>query len=520
VKRFFAMTDRTKGRRIAVIGGGISGLAAAYTLARARQAGAPIEEILIEASSCLGGVVRTETVDGFVIEAGPDSFLAEKPQAAALARELGLGDDLIGSNDRTRRTYILHQGRLLPLPDGLMFLVPTRLWPMVTTKLLPLSTKLAAAWELFSSPPTRDDGDESVASFVKRHFGEAMVENIADPLLAGVYGGDSAALSVRSVLPRFWEMERQHGSLTRATLKAMRQRRAAPQVNNAPGTHSDGSGIAPPHKLPLFMTLKGGLQQMTERLAAQVESSRVFMRRRVLALEFAPGGPGGITDSCSRRFQIACEGSQTYDADAVILAVPAYHAGGLISSLDHRLSELLEGIPYSSSMTVSLGFDERARAALPAGFGFLVPRKERRRMLACTFVHAKFHHRAPEGKAMLRCFLGGARDPNVLGLGDEEVVDLVRRELKEIMNFAAEPLFFRVHRWPASMAQYPVGHAGRVSAIEERIQGLRGLYLAGNAYSGIGISDCIRTGKTAAQKALDYVAPGWRGTQKAEGSKQ
>jgi len=141
-------------------------------------------------------------------------------------------------------------------------------------------------------------------------------------------------------------------------------------------------------------------------------------------------------------------------------------------------------------------------------------------MLACTFVHAKFHHRAPEGKAMLRCFLGGARDPNVLGLGDEEVVDLVRRELKEIMNFAAEPLFFRVHRWPASMAQYPVGHAGRVSAIEERIQGLRGLYLAGNAYSGIGISDCIRTGKTAAQKALDYVAPGWRGTQKAEGSKQ
>ena len=253
------------------------------------------------------------------------------------------------------------------------------------------------------------------------------------------------------------------------------------------------------------MTLKGGLQQMTERLAAQVERYRVFMRRRVLALEFAPGGPGGAADSCSRRFQIACEGGKVYDADAVILAVPAYLAGGLLSSLDHRLSELLEGIPYSSSMTVSLGFDERARATLPAGFGFLVPRKERRRMLACTFVHAKFDHRAPEGKAMLRCFLGGARDPDVLGLGDEEVVALVRRELQEIMNFTAEPLFFRVHRWPASMAQYPVGHAGRVSAIEERLQDLPGLYLAGNAYSGIGISDCIRTGKTAAEKALDYV---------------
>ena len=229
------MSDGSKVRRVAVIGGGVSGLAAAYTLARARQAGAPIEEMLIEASPWLGGVVRTETVEGFVIEAGPDSFLAEKPQAAAMARELGLGDDLMGSNDHARRTYILHRGRLLPLPDGLMFLVPTRLWPMVTTKLLPLSTKLAAAWELFSSPPAGDEGDESVASFVKRHFGEAMVENIADPLLAGVYGGDSAALSVRSVLPRFWEMERQHGSLTRATLKAMRQRRKAnSRTNNAP----------------------------------------------------------------------------------------------------------------------------------------------------------------------------------------------------------------------------------------------------------------------------------------------
>jgi len=470
--------------------------------------------MLIEASPRLGGVVRTETVEGFVIEAGPDSFLAEKPQAAAMARELGLGDDLMGSNDHARRTYILHRGRLLPLPDGLMFLVPTRLWPMVTTKLLPLSTKLAAARELFSSPPAGDNGDESVASFVKRHFGEAMVENIADPLLAGVYGGDSAALSVRSVLPRFWEMERQHGSLTRATLTAMRRRKANSNNN---GLDSAGTGTAPPRKLPLFMTLKGGLQQMTEKLAAEVERYRVFVRRRVLGVELAPGGPGGAADSCSRRFLIGCEGGKAFDADAVVLALPAHLAGGLVSSIDHRLGELLDGIPYSSSMTISLGFDEGSRAALPAGFGFLVPRKERRRMLACTFVHAKFDHRAPEGKAMLRCFLGGARDPDALGFSDEEVVGMVRQELKEIMNFTAEPLFFRVHRWPASMAQYPVGHRGRVSAIEERLQDLPGLYLAGNAYSGIGISDCIRTGRGAAEKALEHVG---LGTRKAVGSRQ
>jgi len=503
------MAKEAQTRRVAVIGGGTSGLAAAYTLARARQAGAPIEELLIEASPCLGGVVRTETVDGFVVEAGPDSFLAEKPQAAAMARELGLGGDLMGSNDHARRTYILHRGRLLPLPDGLMFLVPTRLWPMVTTPLLPLSTKLAAAWELLSSPTARGDEDESVASFVKRHFGEAMVENIADPLLAGVYGGDSATLSVRSVLPRFWEMERRHGSLTRATLKAMRQRRAAIQ-GNGQGANSGGTGVAPSRGLPLFMTLKGGLEQLTARMAAHVEKYRIYLRRPVRAVEYAPGGPGGTADSCSRRFLIACEDGRSYDADAVVLALPANRAGGLLSPLDPRLGELLQGIPYSSSMTVSLGFDEQARASLPPGFGFLVPRKEQRRMLACTFVHAKFHHRAPEGKAMMRCFLGGARDPDVLQLNDEEAVAGVRRELKEILNFAAEPLFFRVHRWPESMAQYPVGHSERIKDIEVRLQNLPGLYLAGNAYSGIGISDCIRTGKASAEKALDLVAPGWR----------
>jgi oxygen-dependent protoporphyrinogen oxidase len=494
---------------VAVIGGGIAGLSAAYTLARARQSGAPVEELLIEASPRLGGVVRTESVDGFVIEAGPDSFLAEKPQAAAMARELGLGDDLMGSNDHARRTYILHGGRLLPLPDGLMFLVPTRFWPMVTTRLLPLGSKIAAAWELFSSPPANDAEDESVASFVRRHFGEAMLENIADPLLAGVYGGDSAALSVRSVLPRFWEMEHQHGSLTRATLQAMRKRRKA-DANSNSGPDSAGTGSAPRRKLPLFMTLKGGLQQLTEKLAAQVDGDRVILRCRVLSVELAPGGPGGLTDSCSRRFQIDCEGGTIFDADAVVLALSASVAGGLLTSLDHHVSELLSGIPYTSSMTVSMGFDERAKAGLPAGFGFLVPRQERRRMLACTFVHAKFDHRAPEGKAMLRCFLGGARDPDALGLTDAEVIAVVRRELKEIMNFTAEPLFVRVHRWPASMAQYPVGHRVRVSAIERRLQDLPGLHLAGNAYSGIGISDCIRTGRSAAERALDWVAAGWR----------
>ena len=263
-------TDQPNRKRVAVLGGGIAGLAAAYTLAVARQSGVPVDELLIEGRDRLGGVIRTEHIDGFVIEAGPDSFLAEKPEAAALARELGLGESLIGSNDSQRRTYILHRGRLVPLPDGLMFLVPTRLWPMVTTSLLPFSSKLAMAAELLARRPSGNsdrDADESVASFVRRHFGEAMLENVADPLLAGVYGGDSGALSVRSVLPRFFEMERQHGSLTRATLRAMRQRqKARAKSRGTSQLDSGGPGAAPRNALPLFMTLRDGLEQLTGKL--------------------------------------------------------------------------------------------------------------------------------------------------------------------------------------------------------------------------------------------------------------
>ncbi len=499
--------DPSNRKRVAVLGGGIAGLAAAYTLGRAREAGAPLEELLIEGRDRLGGVIRTEHIDGFVIEAGPDSFLAEKPEAAALARELGLGDSLIGSNDGQRRTYILHRGRLIPLPDGLMFLVPTRLWPMITTSLLPFSSKLAMAAELFAKRPSGNgDADESVASFVRRHFGEAMLENVADPLLAGVYGGDSGALSVRSVLPRFFEMERQHGSLTRATLRAMRQRRKA-TAKSTSRLDSGGAGAAARNPLPLFMTLREGLGQLTGKLVDRLDMARVHLGQRVAGIELAPGGPGGAVDRCSRRYEIFCEGGQAFDADAIILAMPTHECSRLLSPFHPALGGLLGEIPYSSSMTVSLGYAEGAREHLPPGFGYLVPRKEGRRMLACTFVHRKFNHRAPEGKALLRCFLGGSRDPDALKLPDEEVVTLVRRDLNEVLNFSFDPLFCRIHRWPASMAQYPVGHAERLARIQSRLTDLPGIYLAGNAYSGIGISDCIRTGRAAAQRAIATSAP-------------
>jgi oxygen-dependent protoporphyrinogen oxidase len=333
-----------------------------------------------------------------------------------------------------------------------------------------------------------------------------MLENVADPLLAGVYGGDSGALSVRSVLPRFFEMERQHGSLTRATLRAMRQRRKAKTKSTAQ-LDSGGLDTGPRNPLPLFMTLRDGLEQLTGKLVEQLDMARVHLGQRVAGIEAAPGGPDGAADRCSRRYEIFCEGGLAFDADDIILAMPTHECSRLLAPLHPAVGGLLGEIPYSSSMTVSLGYAEGAREHLPPGFGYLVPRKEGRRMLACTFVHRKFNHRAPEGKALLRCFLGGSRDPEALNLSDDEVVTVVRQELKKILNFSFEPLFRRIHRWPASMAQYLVGHAGRLRKIQSGIEDLPGIYLAGNAYSGIGISDCIRTGRAAAQRAIATSIP-------------
>ncbi len=472
-------------RRVAVIGGGISGLTAAYRLAVARESGAPIEEFLFEGSERLGGVIRTERAEGFVIEAGPDSFLAEKPEAAALCRELGLANSLVGSNDRNRKTHILHRGRLVAVPDGLMLLVPTRLWPFVTTPLLPLRSKLAIAAEWFAPDSSGSrTADESVSNFVRRHFGDAMFENIAEPLLAAVYGGDSSRLSTRSVLARFWQIDQQHGSLTRAAVKAMRKRRA-----------STGAKIVAA-ELPLFMTLEEGLERLVGRLAERLDGSRVYCRRKVIHIERAGGDLG---------YRVCCAGGDSFEADAVILAMPAPECGRILSALDAKLAGMLSAFTYNSAMTMTFAYDAEGARHLPPGFGFLVPKKENRRLLACTFVHNKFPHRAPRGKVLLRCFLGGSRDPDVLALSDHEVVEIVCQELRAILNLAAPPLLHRVFRWPRSMAQYEVGHEDRVRAIVPELAKHSGLALAGNAYSGIGISDCIRTGTSAANRVLEYL---------------
>jgi len=463
--------------RIAIIGGGISGLTAAFALEPQRRAGA-LDYTLYESSSQFGGVLRTEHIQDCIVEAGPDSFISEKPWAADLCRELGLGDQLIGSNDADRKTYILVRGRLIPLPDGLMFMVPTKILPTGLSPLFSWSTKLRMARELLH-PPRAIDADESVASMVERHYGAEMVDRLADPLLSGVYGGDAANLSVRAVLPRFAEMEREYGSLGRAMLAA---RSKMPRNNNKP---------AP----PLFTSLKNGMQQLAEALVPRLNPASLLTNTPVQSIQ--PDAGGWTVTSGSKS-----AGSKSDCFDAVILALPALAAARLLSTCGPELSAELAAIGYSSSITVGLGYDRDVRRSLPPGFGFLVPHSENKRLLAATFVHSKFPHRAPDDRALLRCFFAGANAENVWELSDDAIVAIVREDLQQILGLRAAPLFARVYKWKSAMAQYGVGHLDRLDRIERLRQQLPGLALAGNGFRGIGVPDCVRSGRDAAKQVL------------------
>lgn len=423
--------------RVVIVGGGISGLSTAHYLAKAG-----IRATIVESRPRLGGVIQTEHVDGCTVEAGPDSFLSAKPAAMDLIRELGLEAGVIGSNDADRITYVRKHGRLVPLPDGMMMMVPTKVMPVLASPLLSWGTKLHMGLELVLPPPAKPE-DQSVADFVREHYGQEAVDYLAEPLLSGIYGGDPERLSLQSVLPRFAELARQYGSLTRGVLASRTKR--GPEA-------------------PIFRTLKGGLGQLVDALRAAAD----VIHGRAEAVE-----PG----------RVRVDG-EWLPADRVVLACEAYNAAALISG---QLRELLAGIGYTSAVVVALGF---RMASPPKGFGFLVPKKERRKLLACTWVGNKFAHRVPAGLALARCFFT-----------EEASVEDAVAELREIADIREEPVFSRVYRWPRAMAQYEVGHAARVAEVNALARDA-GLLLAGNAYTGIGIPDCIRMGKVAAESII------------------
>jgi oxygen-dependent protoporphyrinogen oxidase len=440
--------------RVVIVGGGIAGLSAAYDLTRAG-----VETIVFEKQARLGGVIETHRWENCTIDCGPDSFLSAKPDALALIKELGLEGDVIGSNDHRRTTYIQKHQKLVALPDGVMMIVPSKIMPMVKSPLVSWATKIRMGFELLRKPGPGTD--RSVAEFVIDHFGQETLDYLAEPLLSGVYGGDPAQLGVAGVLPRFLEMEAKYGSLGRAVMAAKRPA-------------STGS---------LFRSLKGGMSQMVGALSKGL----CVLHERVEAIE-----PG---------FRVRAGGAWM-DAGHVIVAGPAWSAAEALRGVDGGLARKLNEISYSSSLTLTLIYKESEFDGQRAGFGFLVPKRERQRLAACTFVGTKFPFRSPDDRIVLRCFFGGTGDEAVLNESDEALVGIAREELLRILGLTASPVFHATSRWPKSMAQYMVGHAARVKEIRERAGRVPGLYLAGNAYEGIGIPDCIRTGRAAAKAIL------------------
>jgi oxygen-dependent protoporphyrinogen oxidase len=444
-------------QHVVIIGGGIAGLSAAYDLSRAG-----IPHTLFEKNLRLGGVIETRQHDGCVLECGPDSFISSKPEMLALIKELGLDGELIGSNDHQRTTHIVKHGKLVPLPEGVMMIVPSKVMPMVKSNLLSWSTKIRMGFELLRQP--KKYPDRSVAEFVVDHFGQETLDYLAEPLLSGVYGGDPQQLSVNSVLPRFVEMEATKGSLGRTVM-----------FPDRPAPKSTGS---------LFRTLASGLGTVIDTLGSYATVKHVGVEAVVRR------GAG---------FSVRA-GGDWIDATAVIVAAPGPQAAPLVEGVDPELARILATIPYSSSSIVSLIFDEAKFDGQRAGFGFLVPKRERKRLAAATFVATKFPHRAPDDRILLRCFFGGVGDEAILSESDDSMVKIAREELRGLLGLTAVPLYTTVSRWPKSMAQYTVGHAVRLKEIQTRVAAIPGFHLAGNAYDGIGLPDCIRTGRQAAAK--------------------
>ncbi len=459
-----------------IVGAGIAGLAAGFELLRQGYENFR----LLEAADRPGGVISTGQLAGMAIEEGPDSFLTEKPAALQLCRELGLGEQLVCSNDAARRTWIWRKHRLRALPEGWQMLAPARPLALWRSDLLSWSAKARIAREFFtlSRAPA---SETSVGALVRARLGAEVLEVVVAPLLSGVYGGDADELSLDAVLPRLAQMARQ-GSLSRSLWRARRRRSAKAGAS-----------------LPLFTTLRNGLGGCIAALAARLDS-RIETGCRVLRI--TKSGEG---------FQLECRHSSPESPAGrilqihccrLILALPAWAAAELLQELDGELALQLAAIPYASSLTVNLAYSPAP--PLPDGFGVLIPPGESLRMRACTVIQHKFPARVPPGRALLRVFYGGARDPEALALSDEQLLALVTAELRTILGLKQPPSAAHIRRWPRAMAQYTVGHAGRLQRIQAALAGHAGLALAGNAYRGIGISDCIESGYAAARTLLQF----------------
>lgn len=486
--------------RVVIIGGGITGLAAAYFLEqRARAAGRALACDLVEADGRLGGKVRTEHHAGLVIEQGPDSYLARKTAATDLIRAVGLATELEGVTPGRLKTYVLHRGRLHPLPEGMVLVAPTRVGPFLRSSLLSPLAKARLALDLVL-PPRRAAGDESLGHFIRRRLGDEALQVLAGPLLAGIHAGDPDHLSLLATYPQFRDLERTHGSLVRGLLRQARAAAAARPPGPGAAVAAPAADRPPdrPGGRSFFLTLRRGLGTLPATVAAALAVTRAHTGRRAERLQRRPGG--GYT--------VTLDDGTSLAAGAVVLAVPAFAAAPLMAPLAPAAADELAAIPYASTAVVALAFPrDRVGHRMP-GSGFVVAGTERRAITACTWVSSKWPHAAPGDLALVRCFVGKAGDEALALAPTDEVVAAVRRELADIMGLAAEPALTRIYRWPRAMPQYQVGHLERLGVIDQALAGDPGLVLAGAGYRGIGIPDCISQGAAAADRVA--AALGWR----------
>jgi oxygen-dependent protoporphyrinogen oxidase len=468
----------------AVVGGGIAGLSTAWYL---QAGGARSDYVLFEQASRCGGHIFTERVsdaagNAFVVEGGPDSFITQKPAGLQLARELGVQDRLLGTNDRYRKVFVAQRGKVTPLPDGVLLIVPTKFAPFALSPLISPWGKLRMGLDLFI-PPRRDDGDETLADFVRRRLGGEALDKIAEPLLSGIYNSEAERQSLLATFPRFRALEAEHGSLTRGMLRA--RRNSVPPASK----NGHGSGGAPTSKpLSLFVTLRGGMGELVDALVAQLRG------------DLRPGcGIRRLARMADGRYALATTAGDTIAARKVVLATPAFVTSRLLSELVPAAGPLLGRIRYVSTGTISLAYRRADLGRAPRGFGLVVPRSERRPINAVTWSSLKFDGRAPEGYELLRVFFGGSRSPASMALDDDALLAAVRRELQQWMGIDAPPRLYRIHRRVDSNAQYDVGHLDRVRELEALLP--PNLFVTGSPFRGVGIPDCVSQARETAAKA-------------------
>lgn len=463
-----------------IVGGGIAGLAAAYELSRRGRS-----FLVLEAADRPGGVILSEEVAGFTIDAGPDALLIQKPEAIRLCEEVGLGDRLV-STKLPRLAYIQRGGRLHALPAASVLGIPTRIGPFVRTGLFSWPGKLRMGAELFV-PPRQDDADESIGAFMRRRFGREATEYLAEPLLAGIHAGDVDRLSLKSLFPRFRDAERKYGSLLRAfsTPRRGESRATNPRSPNPEARIPNPDGA--------FKSLPGGLSEMVRALVAALGPANVRTRTRVV--DIAGSGP----------FDVRTASGDSIRARSAILASPAYVTGALFRARDVAIADLCGATPYASVATVALALRREDVAHPLNGSGFVVPRVERTGILAGSWLSSKWPHRAPESGVLLRTFIGGARDPEMLDRPDSELVSLSRRALGPLLGLRGDPLFTRVYRWTRANAQHEVGHLDRVAAIDRALSRHAGLFVTGSGFRGVGIPDCVADGRATAAAADTFL---------------